>query len=63
MHQSRLSNVNPSKTQTGTLLSSSYFSLGPDDIIKEDSDSWGAPIEVKALQPQREVSPSQDFII
>jgi hypothetical protein len=63
MQNSRLSNVFPSKTKTGTLLTSSYFPLNPDDIIKEDSDSWVAPIEVRALQPQRELSPIQDFVI
>lgn len=63
MQRSQLSNVIPSKTRGSTLLTSSYHPINPDEVIKEGSDSWTTHIEVSALQPQRELSPTQNFVI
>lgn len=35
----------------------------PEEVITEGSNSWTTQIEVKALQPQRELSPPSDLLI
>jgi hypothetical protein len=57
-----LSASDPSKT-IGSLLSSGLHPTKPDVVIGKAEEAWSSRIEVKAIQPQRELSPSPNFLI
>jgi hypothetical protein len=57
--------TSPPSTSEGSfgLLSSTRHATRPDEVIKQGSNSWGTQMEIRALQPQRETSPTPEFLI
>lgn len=54
----------PSKTEAGFgLLSARQHATTPDEVLKRSSSGWSSQMEVRALQPQREISPDPDILI
>lgn len=60
---SNFPNFPPSEYGFSFGASSKRHVTKPEEIIREGSDSWRTNIEVKALQPQRELSPTSDLLI
>lgn len=60
--RSALPNATPSATASSGLLSTRHPN-SPDDLIHDKSESWSTHMEIAALQPQRELSPSVDYMI
>lgn len=54
----------PSKTETSFgLLSGSKQINKPEEVLKKAGTSWSTQLEVRALQPQREISPAARIMI
>lgn len=53
----------PSTTSSGRGLLSEKHPNSPDELIAEGGDGWNTQMEVRALQPQRELSPNTEFFI
>ena len=60
--RSKFPNAPPSEITGGFGISTGHATK-PEEVIREGSDSWSSNIEVKALQPQRELSPVSDLLI
>lgn len=64
VERDRVAKTLPKKEESGsTLLGSQFHALRPDEVIRGDSDSWSTTLEVRALQPQRMVSPEHQFLV
>jgi len=54
----------PSATESSfTLPSMARIPAKPDTLLSRSANSWSTQLEVRALQPQREVSPATEFLI
>jgi hypothetical protein len=59
---SRIGSTLPSPQSSGGLLSD-YHPNSLDDLFGDISESWSTQIELRALQPQREISPEISILI
>jgi len=53
----------PSTTSSGRGLLSEKHPNSPEELIAKGGDGWNTQMEVRALQPQRELSPNTEFFI
>jgi hypothetical protein len=53
----------PSKVSSSTILGGGYSPNNPDEVIRDGRDLWNTNIEIRALQPQRELSPPPEVYI
>ncbi|WP_146164551.1 hypothetical protein [Nitrosospira sp. Nsp2] len=53
----------PSRSSSRSGLLGDHHPESPDELISSGSDSWNTKIEVRALQPQRELSPATELFI
>ena len=53
----------PSRSSSRSGLLGDHHPESPDELISSGSDSWNTKIEVRALQPQRELSPATEVFI
>ncbi|WP_292935970.1 hypothetical protein [Noviherbaspirillum sp.] len=63
LSKSQLPSSQPSMSTTGYGLLSDVFPNSPHDLLNKRGEVWDTHIDVDALQPQRELSPSADFLI
>mgnify|MGYP000464593871 CR=1 FL=1 len=63
INKSKLPTTQPSIASAGLLLLSDTHPNSPDELISGVGDGWSTHMEVRALQPQRELSPAVEFLI
>ncbi|TLM63964.1 MAG: hypothetical protein FDZ69_12070 [Deltaproteobacteria bacterium] len=61
--RSQCSSSTPTQVSSSTLLGGGYSPNNPDEVIRDGRDVWNTNIEIRALQPQRELSPSSEVSI
>lgn len=61
--KSQLPSSMPSASSSGSGLLSGSHPNSPDEFISKVGDGWSTQMEIRALQPQRELSPTTEFLI
>lgn len=61
--KSQLPSSIPSASSSGRGLLSEMHPNSPDELIAKGGDGWTTQMEIRALQPQRELSPNTEFLI